>query len=162
MLPRSWAALYERVRTFTVAVDEADAVVGVCGLSVIWANLAEVASLAVRQEYRGRGLGRQLVEAVLAEARALGVRRVMTLTYERAFFEKLGFAVIDRQQLPFKVWADCVHCPKHEACDEIAMVRVFDDLPEAHGPPPPESTSYEAPVVTTNLTRDGGPIITDG
>ena len=161
MLPKSWAELYENVREFQVGVD-GDAVVGVGGLSIIWANLAEVVSLAVRPAYRGRGLGRQLVEACLAEARALNIRRVMTLTYEQAFFEKLGFAVLDRQELPLKVWADCVRCPKNEACDEIAMVKVFEDLPEVEGPPPTASSSVEPPVVTTNLTRDGGPIVTDG
>ena len=114
MLPKSTAALYETVRQFHVADDpDRGEVVGVCGLSVIWADLAEVVSLAVESSQRGKGLGRKLAEACLEEAQALGIRRVMTLTYEQAFFEKLGFSVIDRQKLPLKVWADCVRCPKN-------------------------------------------------
>ncbi len=155
MLPKSWSQLYENVREFVVAVDPDDDVVGVCGLSIIWADLAEVVSLAVMRKYRGRGLGRKLVEAVLDEARALKIRRVMSLTYEQAFFEKLGFAVLDRQKLPLKVWADCVRCPKNEACDEIAMIKVFDDVPEPPVPPPSPPSSFEPPVVLTDLTREG-------
>ena len=156
MLPKSLASLYETVRAFHVAVegdDTADVqrVVGVCGLSVVWANLAEVASLAVEKDQRGKGLGRKLVETVLEEAKQLGIPRVMTLTYEQAFFEKLGFAVLDRQELPLKVWSECVRCPKNQACDEIAMVRVIAGVDEPAGmPTPPRPTDYEVPVVLTS------------
>lgn len=152
MLPKSYAQLYENVREFVVAVDEGDAVVGTCGLSIIWGDLAEVVSLAVSVEHRGQGLGRRLVESVLDEARHLKIRRVMSLTYERVFFEKLGFAVVDRAQLPMKVWADCVRCPKNDACDEIAMIRVFDDIEPSAAPPPSAPAHVEPPVLLTNLT----------
>ncbi len=155
MLPKSRSMLYENIREFYVADRHLEAgpagqahdyaanrasvhdsasdgpdIVGVCGLSVIWANLAEVVSLVVSPTMRGRGLGKRLVDACLEDAKRLGVRRVMSLTYEQVFFERLGFAVVDRQQLPLKVWADCVRCPKNEACDEIAMIREFDEIPE--------------------------------
>jgi len=149
MLPKSLASLYENVREFLV-VDEGGRVVGVCGLSIVWANWAEVASLAVDKSQRGKGLGRKLVEACLQEAKALGIPRAMTLTYERAFFEKLGFSVLDRQQLPLKVWSECVRCPKNQACDEIAMYTVIDGVPEPpEVPKPPEPVGYDVPVVLT-------------
>ena len=170
MLHKSLAVLYENVREFHVAeaagepaqdaaprgdvasggdVAFGGEVVGVCGLSIIWADLAEVASLAVRPDRRGLGLGRRLVEACLAEARAMRVRKAMTLTYERAFFEKLGFAVVDRQELPMKVWSECVACPKNQACDEIAMVRLFEDVPVLNAPRPtvPAPDQYIVPTV---------------
>ena len=137
MLHKSYEKLYERVRQFYVAVDpDTDEVVGVCGLAVIWANLAEVVSLAVHPSQRGRGTGGALVRACLDEARRLGIPKVMSLTYEQRFFERLGFAVVDRKDLPLKVWADCVHCPKNDACDEIAMVCTLDGVPEAEAPTP--------------------------
>lgn len=149
MLPKSLAALYETVRAFVVAV-EGDRVVGVCALTIIWANWAELASLAVAKDQRGKGLGRRLVEVCLDEAKSLGIPRVMTLTYERAFFEKLGFAVLDRQKLPLKVWSECVRCPKNQACDEIAMVHRIEGVAEpAEMPSPPRPTHYEVPVVLT-------------
>ncbi|MEM6458215.1 MAG: N-acetyltransferase [Planctomycetota bacterium] len=139
MLPKSLAALYENVREFHVAEDPSSQdVVGVCGLSVIWADLGELVSLAVAPSQRGRGLGRALAEACIQEARQLALRRVMTLTYEQRFFERLGFAVVDRQSLPLKVWADCVRCPKNQVCDEIAMIRFFEDVP------PPEEFPADA------------------
>lgn len=160
MLPKSLASLYETVRAFHVAVvageDEAERIVGVCGLSVVWANLAEVASLAVSPDQRGKGLGKQLVQTVIEEARQLGIPRIMTLTYEQVFFEKFGFAVLDRQELPLKVWSECVRCPKNQACDEIAMVRVIEGVPEPAGMPvPPRPTSYEVPVVLTSRGKPG-------
>ena len=168
MLPKSTAALYETVRQFHVVEDEATGqVVGVCGLSIIWADLAEVVSLAVDASQRGQGLGRKLVEACLDEAQALGLRRVMSLTYEQRFFEKLGFTVVDRQELPLKVWADCVRCPKNEACDEIAMIRVFDHIPAPPEAPAPPSTArglrFEVPVVITQSAagKDGKPLVGD-
>lgn len=157
MLPKSLASLYENVREFFV-VQEQDRVVGVCGLSIIWANWGEVASLAVDKRQRGKGLGRKLVEVCLDEAEQLGIARVMTLTYERAFFEKLGFSVLDRQKLPLKVWSECVRCPKNQACDEIAMVRRIEGVPEAEDvPSPPKPAQYEVPVVLTTgktMTND--------
>ena len=149
MLHKSHAKLYENVRSFHVIEDPATgAVVATGGLSIIWANLAEVVALAVHPDFRGHGLGRRLVEAAVQEAHDLGVRQVMSLTYEQAFFERLGFKVIDRHQLPMKVWADCVHCPKNAACDEIAMVRVLDDVADA-APAAPPTGGVSLPVLAS-------------
>ncbi|MEM1109663.1 MAG: N-acetyltransferase [Planctomycetota bacterium] len=162
MLPKSLATLYENVREFHVVEDErTHDVVGVCGLSVIWAGLAEIVSLAVLPSQRGKGLGKQLVEACLAEAEELGIGRVMSLTYERAFFERLGFSVVDRQELPLKVWADCVRCPKNEACDEIAMIRVIEGVTEPAEAPAVPSGGIGAPdpvavPITSTAVGSGG------
>lgn len=158
MLPRSRSSLYENVREFHVAEDGEGQVVGVCGLSVVWANLAECCALAVEPSQRGKGLGRRLVDACVEEARVLGIRTIMTLTYERVFFEKLGFAVVDRQNLPLKVWSECVRCPKNQACDEIAMTRVLEDVPElvVARPAPPPADQYVVPII--RAMRSGKPV----
>ncbi|MFI4862397.1 MAG: N-acetyltransferase [Phycisphaerales bacterium JB063] len=162
MLPKAQAVLYENIREFHVAeMPDAEgnpAVVGVCGLSVVWANLAECASLAVDPAYRGHSIGRKLVAVCLQEARDLGIRKVMTLTYEKQFFERCGFTVIDRMKLPLKVWSECVRCPKNQACDEIAMVCEFEDVPEIAGmKPPPKPLAYEVPVVLTTRGKPADP-----
>ena len=95
------------------------------------------------------------MRAALDDADRLGIRRVMSLTYEQRFFERLGFSVVDRQKLPMKVWAECVACPKKNACDEIAMIRVNPDLPPAPAPPAGVGPGVTAPVVLSSLTRDG-------
>jgi len=148
MLHRSYDELYEALRDFEVAVDERGRVVGVCGLKIVWSDLAEIYALAVSPAARGRGLGSRLVERCIEEARRLGIRRLMSLTYERAFFERLGFTVLDRENLPLKVWSECLRCPKNEACDEIAMMRVLEEVPPAAGPEPgvPAPEAYVVPV----------------
>jgi amino-acid N-acetyltransferase len=128
MLFKSYAQLYEDLRDFAVAERDGD-VVGCSALTIIWADLAEIRSLAVDNSCRGQGIGRQLVEWTVAEARRLQIRRIMALTYEQTFFEKLGFEVVEKDSLPLKVWSDCVRCPKRDGCDEIAVVRTLDDVP---------------------------------
>src|SRR3954464_13937126 len=95
MLFKSYAQLYEALRDFAVAERDGpngtSQVVGCVGLTVIWADLAEIRSLAVDNDYRGRGIGRELVQWTIEEARRLQIRRIMSLTYEQGFFEKAGF-----------------------------------------------------------------------
>jgi amino-acid N-acetyltransferase len=128
MLFKSYAQLYESLRDFAV-FEKGGKVLGCTALAIIWADLAEVRSLAVDEEARGQGIGRKLTEWCIDEARRLQIRRLMSLTYEQAFFEKLGFEVVNKDTLPLKVWSDCVRCPKREGCDEIAMVRTLHDVP---------------------------------
>jgi amino-acid N-acetyltransferase len=145
MLFKSLAQLYESLRDFAVyEIDAERRVVGCAAVSVLWADLAEVRSLAVDEDYRGRGIGRRLVEWCAEEATRLQIRRLMTLTYEQVFFEKLGFEVVPKESLPLKVWSDCVRCPKKDNCDEIAMVRVLRDVPMIvmhQAPPTPRGVS---------------------
>ena len=150
MLFKSYAQLFESIRDFAVYVDDGDAadqageIVGCVGLSIIWADLAEVRSLAVDNNQRGKGIGSKLTEWCIAEARRLGIRKLMSLTYEQRFFEKLGFEVVEKESLPLKVWSDCVRCPKNANCDEIAMVLTHHDIPEPklpHATPTPRGVS---------------------
>src|SRR5438270_6975804 len=134
MLFKSYAQLYEDLRDFGIREQDGQ-IVGCVALTIIWADLAEVRSLAVDDSYRGRGIGRELVEWSVQEARRLGIPRLMSLTYEQAFFEKLGFSVVPKETLPLKVWSDCVRCPKRDGCDEIAMVRVLPDVCVSNQPP---------------------------
>ncbi len=135
MLFKSYAQLYETLRDFAVYENQNNQVVGVVGLAIIWADLAEVRSLAVAQGQQGRGIGKHLVGWCIDESRRLGIRQLMSLTYEQAFFEKLGFVVVDKDTLPLKVWSDCVRCPKRDGCDEIAMIRDLPEVPHIEGPP---------------------------
>lgn len=120
MLPRSHYQFYQHLRDFTVAEHEGDVIA--CGaLQIVWEDQAEIRSLAVAPEWQRRGIGRRLVQALLEEAAALGVPSVFALTYQREFFERLGFYVVPHESLPHKIWGDCLNCPKFPNCDEIAM-----------------------------------------
>lgn len=120
MLSRSLADIYEALRDFYV-YEQDGVVAGTVCLHICWEDLAEVRSLAVDQGWEGQGIGRKLVGTCLDEARQLGLKKVFALTYKQVFFEKLGFRVIEKSQLPHKVWGDCLKCAKFPECDEIAM-----------------------------------------
>jgi amino-acid N-acetyltransferase len=121
MLSRSLAELYDNMRDYFVYEEEGE-VLGACALHICWEDLAEIRSLCVIPELRRRGIGRDLVDACLAEAREFRVARVFLLTYQEDFFSKFGFRSIDKAELPQKIWTDCVKCAKFPMCDEIAMV----------------------------------------
>lgn len=72
------------------------------------------------------GIGRMLVECLIREAQKRKFPRVMALTYEVAFFEKIGFSVVPKEIFPEKVWTDCIHCKKQDCCDEIAVLKQLD------------------------------------
>lgn len=123
LLPRSLSELYTHLRdTFVWVDEETGQVVGCCSLHIVWEDLAEVRSLAVREKHRKLGIGRLLVEACLQEAEQLGIPRVFVLTYETGFFKHMGFSQVDKNIFPQKIWADCLHCPKFPECDETALL----------------------------------------
>jgi len=124
LLPRSLSELYDHLRDYFVLEDEDHnkLIIGVCGLRICWENLAEIKSLAVIENWQGQGLGAQLVQKCLDEARSLEIKKVFTLTYSPVFFNRLGFKEIAKETLPHKVWAECLNCPKFPNCDEIALM----------------------------------------
>ncbi|TMG45467.1 MAG: GNAT family N-acetyltransferase [Chloroflexi bacterium] len=146
MLERSRDFLLEHLRDFLVAegppggsrAPSTPTFLGCCALAVLTPDLAEVRSLAVRPEASGRGIGRALVHACVAEARRLGVRRVFALTLVPEFFERCGFMLTSLGRLPEKSAAECPICPKRFKCDEHAMLLHLDGtipLPLAAGEP---------------------------
>jgi amino-acid N-acetyltransferase len=122
MLFRSMADIYENLQCFSVAELDGD-VVGCCSLEIIWADLAEIKSLAVDGTKKQKGIGKMLVAAAVQQAAALGIPRVFALTLEPEFFVKSGFEIVEKETLPMKVWSDCARCPKQQNCDEIAVLR---------------------------------------
>lgn len=126
MLGRSQVQIYNALRDFVVIENDGH-VVGVGSLSIIWKNLAEIRSLAVAPEFKGKGLGRQIVEHLVNDAKKLDLPIVFTLTYQPDFFKKLGFIWVDKKELPHKVWKDCINCPKFPDCDETALIRYLDE-----------------------------------
>lgn len=147
LLPRPVSELYQCVREFWVVErtgDSAPAIVACAALRLLWQDLGEVRSLAVRPDAHGQGLGAALVDAVVGDARALGLPRVIALTREVAFFERCGFRSEARESIPRKVWTDCVRCPKRHACDEVAMT--YDLVPGASEEAARAGRSYVLPM----------------
>ena len=125
MLARSLSEMYENIRDYFV-VRQGERMIACAALHVNWSDLAEIKSLAVAEDNQKQGIGAQLVEACLNEAKELGIPTVFCLTYKPAFFEKFGFSQRDKMELPRKVWTECYRCPKFPNCDEVALICQLD------------------------------------
>jgi len=121
MLPRSLSELYDNLRDFFV-FEESGKISGCCALHVMWEELGEIRSLAVKTEKQGKRVGAKLVEACIGEMSQMGLSKVFALTYKPEFFERKEFFRIDKAELPHKVWADCIKCPKFPDCGEVPVM----------------------------------------
>lgn len=143
LLPRSRAELSENIRDFVVAEDGGE-IVGCGALHLYGVHLAEIRSIAVAAESKGRGAGRALVEALADEALRHSVTCVCLFTRTPSFFAHLGFEIASRAELPDKIYKDCVCCPKLRDCDEIAMVK---------GKIPPNTNGFRDPQIAIPLVQ---------
>jgi amino-acid N-acetyltransferase len=122
MLPRALSEIYENLRDYFV-IRDTDGIVMACGaLHISWADLAEVKALAVDESRHKKGMGAALIKSCVEEARSLGIPRIFCLTYKPGFFQKQGFNLVEKTELPRKIWAECYSCPKFPDCDEVALV----------------------------------------
>ena len=93
MLNKSHYRIYTTLQNFIVAEHD-NKICGCCALNILWSDLGEICSLP----------------------------RIITLTYQDKFFEKMGFVFSDKNAFPRKLWRECLECPKLEHCDELAYV----------------------------------------
>jgi len=150
MLPRTEFEMSEAIRDFTVVTLGAD-LLGCGALHFYSPTLAEIRSLAVHEHAKAHGVGRKLVEALVQEAQEYELDAAFAFTYVVDFFNKVGFHVVERGVLPLKAWKDCLRCPKFQACDEIAVLRVL--RPERWGDPQPPSWGPEDQLIQIPTPR---------
>jgi amino-acid N-acetyltransferase len=124
MLPRTEFEMSEAIRDFTV-VYRGSEFLGCGALHFYSPTIGEIRSLAVHEHAKTHGVGRKVVEALVEEAQDYELDAVFAFTYVAEFFGKVGFHVVERGVLPLKAWKDCLRCPKFQACDEIAVLRVL-------------------------------------
>jgi amino-acid N-acetyltransferase len=124
MLPRTEFEMSENIRDFTV-VYFGEVLLGCGALHFYSPAMGEIRSLAVQQHAKTHGVGRKLVESLAAEAEEYELDAIFAFTYVVDFFEKVGFHIVERGVLPLKAWKDCLRCPKFQACDEIAVLRIL-------------------------------------
>ena len=122
ILFRSDGDISTNIRSYILAFDQ-DELIGFGALHIYSSSLAEVRSLIVKDTFRGKGVGKEIVQNIKQEAKELGIQQVFTLTYEKTFFENLDFIEIPKSDLPEqKIWADCIKCKHFPICDEIALI----------------------------------------
>ncbi len=124
LLARPMHKLYDHLRDFWVFENpETNKVTGCCALQFCWENLAEIRSLAVSPDETGNGIGTALAERAIQEAVYFKIKDLFTLTYRPGFFKQFEFTEIDKNDLPIKIWSDCIGCVNFPNCDEIAMLK---------------------------------------
>jgi len=123
LLSKATVTLFEDIQEFYVA--EVDGVIVGCGaLHVLWEDLAEVRTLAVDLEYRGRGIGDLLLRRLLQQARHLGVARVFCLTFEVDFFSRHGFAEIEGAPVSHEVFEQLLESYDEGVAEFLGLERV--------------------------------------
>jgi len=123
ILDRSEDEIATNIRSYILAYNGSD-LVGFTALHIHTTYLAEVRSLIVKDGLRGQKIGASLVNKAVKEAQILGIKKVLSLTYKQAFFERLGFIEIAKEALPEqKIWADCIKCKHFPVCNEVSLIK---------------------------------------
>jgi amino-acid N-acetyltransferase len=128
LLRRSYEEICANIRTFTVVETKTHQFLGCAALHIYGHHLAELRSIVVCPETKGRGAGGLLVKAILSQAEAEGIQCVCLFTRIPTFFEHFHFHIAERLIFRDKVLKDCSHCARRNACDETAMA--LGELPE--------------------------------
>jgi len=122
ILVRSEDEMATTIRSYIVVYDN-EQLIGFVALHIHSPILCEIRSLVVSQQYRGKGVGSQLIRLAIDEAKEYDLKQILVLTYQQQLFEKFDFAVIDKSSIPDnKIWADCIKCKHFPICDEIALM----------------------------------------
>ena len=120
LLSRTLDDISHNIDNFLVAEIEG-VIVGVITFYDYGDHLKEVRSLAVNKSYLRRGIGSSLLQALIRNLGAANKPKIFVLTYTPAFFERNGFTVISMDNLPEKIWKDCMYCTKQDNCTETAL-----------------------------------------
>lgn len=125
ILARSSDEIATNIRSYVLAKD-GDELVGFCALHIHTATLAEIRSLIVKESHRGQGVGKMMIEQCVINAKELGLKQLLSLTYKQLFFEKLGFVEIPKESIPeHKIWADCIKCKHFPICNEVSLIKTI-------------------------------------
>jgi amino-acid N-acetyltransferase len=121
LLPREAEEIRANIGHFIVQED-GHRLVSCLSLESYGADLAEIRSIAVDPENRGRGLGARLIASALNEARRRGIARVFAVTHAPKFFERHRFTAAARQSLTEKIERDCRSCTQQRTCNLVAVI----------------------------------------
>ncbi|RAX54673.1 GNAT family N-acetyltransferase [Helicobacter sp. 16-1353] len=126
ILDRSEDEIANAIRSYSIVRNEKGEIIAFCALHIHSMILGEVRSLNVREDCRRKGIATMLIKSLIDEAKNLYLKEILTLTYKRVVFEKLGFKEIEKEKLPnHKIWADCIKCIRFPICDEIALIKTI-------------------------------------
>lgn len=124
LISKESVTYFEGIQEFLIAEIDGETV-GCGALHVMWEDLAEIRTLASADAWRGKGIGRTLVEQLLERARALGVSRVFCLTFEVDFFIRHGFEVMaDQGAIDPAVYSELLRSADEGVAEFLDLARV--------------------------------------
>jgi len=124
LLGKERVYFYEAVQEFRVAQTGEGELIGCGALHVMWDDLGEVRTLAVSDDWRGKGVGHALLTALEADARELGLTRLFCLTFEVEFFGRHGYAEIDEGVVSPDIYAELVRSADEGVAEFLDLARV--------------------------------------
>lgn len=132
LLGKDLIAYFEDIQEFTVAQSPAvdpegratSGIIGCGALHVMWDDIAEVRTLAVRRDHLHRGVGSALLGELVDRARALGLKRVFCLTFEVDFFTAHGFRPIEGTPVGTDTFSEMVRSHDDGVAEFLDLARV--------------------------------------
>ena len=125
ILKRDNDEVASNIRSYIIYKED-NKILAVGALHIYSVEVGEIRSLAVEPNFQKKGLGRKIVSALEKEAKQLGIKKLLTLTYQKEFFEKMGFNEIPKENVPsHKIWSDCIKCPHFPNCNEISLIKTI-------------------------------------
>ena len=165
LLPRTLSDITVHAHRFVVAVGETEnaeadlkvdpyektgptheRIVGCVDLAPLSRTVAEVRSMVVIDELRSNGVGRQLLDAILSNAKREGFERICAFTHAPSYFVRLGFSLVPHEWLPEKIRTDCGTCALFRRCGQYAVVLPLASLLNER--PTSRSTSTCVPLAS--------------
>lgn len=127
ILDRTEDEMASAIRSYSVVRENgSNNIIAFAALQILSPTLAEIRSLIVGESYRRLGIATALILHLIKEGESLNLKEILTLTYQKEVFAKIGFKEIAKDSLPNqKIWADCIKCKKFPICDEIALLKTL-------------------------------------
>lgn len=124
LLGKDLVVLFEAVQEFRVVELDDGTLIGCGALHVLWEDIGEVRTLAVREDWLHRGVGHALLDRIEADARELGLSRLFCLTFETTFFGRHGYEPIGEGVVSPDVYAELVRSPDEGVAEFLDLARV--------------------------------------
>ena len=123
LLGKERVEAYEAIQEFVVAEQDSK-LVGFGALHIMWQDLAEVRTLVVDNQSKRQGIGKALLAELEARAKALSIKRVFCLTFEKEFFATNGYQVISDVPVDPATYAELVRSHDDGVAEFLDLARV--------------------------------------
>jgi amino-acid N-acetyltransferase len=97
-----------------------------CGAVKEQKGVYSIECLAVREGFRGRGLGRRLVESLEKDATKRGAAKMWAVARAPDFFERIGYTKVSSENSEGPTLSGCMSCRQYQhGCNPSIVVKVL-------------------------------------